>query len=137
MQRYIFTFFTLGLLIGVNAQKLDTHHINPDSSNYDNVYVKKVNEDSLQSTFIIWVKQSIQPHYHAHHSEYVQVLSGKAMMTLDTTTFSIAKGDIILIPMGAVHSVKVISRQPLKVISRQSPVFDGDRVWVLPKEMDY
>lgn len=133
MQRLLFILCTLSFVLSSLGQKIDTHHINPDSTNYPNVYVKTISNDSVQSTFIIWVKQSVQPHYHAHHTEYVQVLSGKGRMTLDSTSFSIRKGDVILIPMGTVHSVKTTSRHALKVISVQAPHFDGDRVLVYPQ----
>ncbi|MGB1038849.1 MAG: cupin domain-containing protein [Bacteroidia bacterium] len=117
------------------AQKIDTHHINPDSSNYPNVYVKLIHTDSAQSTYMIWVKNWVLPHYHAHHTEYIQVLSGRGRMTLDSSTFTIRKGDVIVIPKGSVHSVKTLSRHALKVMSVQAPKFDGDRIWInKPKE---
>lgn len=132
MQRFI---LILGLALFGNctwAQKIDTHHLNPDSTNYPNVYVKKVAEDSLQSTFAIWIKGTVQPHFHAQHTEFVEVLSGKARMTLNGKTFIIHKHDKILIPRGSVHSVTNLHHRPLKVLSIQAPKFDGDRVWIKP-----
>ena len=39
------------------------------------------------------------------------------------------KGDFVFIPKNTPHSVNVISKVPLKVISVQAPFFDGkDRV---------
>jgi quercetin dioxygenase-like cupin family protein len=130
MQRILFILLTCILAISANAQKIETHHINPDSSDYPNVYVKQVAEDSLQSTYIIWVKNSVQAHYHSDHTEIVEILSGKGRMTLNGETFIVHKHDIIVIPKGSVHSVKNLHHRPLKVLSIQAPKFDGDRIWV-------
>ncbi|MFY0644818.1 MAG: cupin domain-containing protein [Bacteroidia bacterium] len=104
--------------------------IQPDSSNFENVYVKKIAEDSLQSSFMIWVKEGVKSHYHATHTEIIQVVNGKGIMTIGDKSFKIKKGDYFVIPIGEVHSVITTSRKPLKVISIQSPRYDGDRVWV-------
>ncbi len=130
MQRLFLFLSTVLFCTLAVAQKLDTHHINPDSTDYPNVFVKPIHQDTAQSTFIIWVKNSVRPHYHAHHTEYIQVLSGAGKMTLDSNTFKIRKGDVILVTKGSVHSVITTSRSPLKVISVQAPKFDGDRIWV-------
>jgi hypothetical protein len=71
MQRIHIILWTLLISAGAMAQRIDTHHINPDSTNYPNVYVKKIAEDSLQSTYIIWIKNTVKSHYHAHHTELV------------------------------------------------------------------
>ena len=134
MQRILFILLMAFLVIPVKAQKIDTHHIHPDSADYPNVYVKKVADDSLQSTFIIWVKHSVKPHYHANHTEVVEILSGKGKMTLDGKTFIVHKHDIIVIPKGSVHSVRNLHHRPLKVLSIQAPHFDGDRIFIGPKK---
>lgn len=109
----------------VNVEKTQ-----PDSSNYENIYVKKIAEDHLQSTYAIWVKDKVKPHYHAHHTEVVFVVSGRGIMRLGDEVFKIKKGSTIRIPSNTVHAVVTTSRKPLKVISVQAPKFDGDRVWV-------
>jgi mannose-6-phosphate isomerase-like protein (cupin superfamily) len=112
------------------AQSTRVRSIKPDSNSYENIYVKKISEDSLHSTYIIWVKKSVKAHYHVNHTELIQVVSGKGMMTVGDSTFRIKKGDYFVIPMGTSHSVVTYSRKPLKVISIQSPKFDGDRIWI-------
>ncbi|HRH39186.1 MAG TPA: cupin domain-containing protein, partial [Flavobacteriales bacterium] len=75
----------------------------------------------------------VAPHFHQHHTEHVVVLEGTAVMTLGDSTFTIAAGSTIAIPMGTVHAVTTTSNVPLRVISVQSPQFDGtDRVFVKP-----
>lgn len=114
-----------------NGQTIKAKSLEPDSSNYENVYVKKLHSDSLSSTFAIWVKNEVKPHKHLNHSEVVSVVSGKGSMTVDGVTTTIQKGDVVLIPKGTVHSVVTIGRKPLLVISVQAPMFVGkDRIWV-------
>ncbi|MFT5723223.1 MAG: mannose-6-phosphate isomerase-like protein (cupin superfamily) [Bacteroidia bacterium] len=115
----------------VDAQVIHAKSLQPDSTTYKNVFVKKLYSDSLSSTFAIWVRNEVKPHKHKVHTEVVSVIKGKALMTVAGKTQIIRKGDIILIPEGAVHSVITTSKKPLLVISVQSPQFSGkDRYWV-------
>jgi len=124
---FLFSFTLFGQ--NISATKLE-----PDSSNFENIYVKKYAETEHQSTFIIWIKKEVKPHYHANHTEFVQVISGKGIMNLNGETFKIKKSSSMLITKGSVHSVITTSRKPLKVISVQAPIFDGDRIWVEEKK---
>jgi quercetin dioxygenase-like cupin family protein len=101
------------------------------TAEYDNIQVLKIAEDDLHSTYIIWVKESVAEHYHASHTENIVVLEGKARMTLNDEEFTVKKGDFINIPEGTKHAVlEVISHKPLKVLSTQTPIFDGkDRIF--------
>lgn len=103
---------------------------------YENVYVMKLTEDPHQSTYIIWVKDSVSEHYHASHTENIVVISGKAKMTLDGEEITIKKGDFLSIPEGTKHAVvEVFSHNPLKVLSTQMPVFKGkDRIYTKKEE---
>jgi len=66
-----------------------------------------------------------------YHSEQVYVLDGEGTMKLGNKSFVIKKGDLVFIPKNTIHSVQCNSAKPLKVISVQSPYFDGtDRVLV-------
>lgn len=122
------------LVIGFNAycQNFKSlEEIVPDSSNYQNIYVKKIDSDSLVSNFIIWIKDEVKAHKHVTHCETIIVLEGVATMTLGAEKIEIKKGDYIFIPKNTPHSVKVISQYPLKVISIQAPEFNGsDRVFM-------
>lgn len=130
-----------GLIVGMiflmvgfygNCQNFKSlEEIVPDSSNYGNIYIKKIDSDSLVSNFIIWIKEEVKAHKHLTHCETIIVLEGKAMMSLGDKTIQIKKGDYIFIPKNTIHSVKVKSRKPLKVISIQAPEFKGDdRVFI-------
>lgn len=96
---------------------------------FTNIWSKRITNDSLSSGFIIIIKNEVKLHKHQSHSEHVFVLEGKGLMTLADSVFKIKKGDILFIPQNTPHRVKVISKKPLKIISIQSPYFDGkDRI---------
>ena len=94
---------------------LNVKSVKPDSSGFENIYVKKVAEDAKQSTFIIWIKQGVKAHYHATHTEFVTVISGRGIMQLGDKTFKVKKGDCVVIPLGEAHSALTTSKKPLKV----------------------
>ena len=82
------------LIVGQNTSELKD--ILPDKA-FDNVYSKKIADDSLQSSFIIWVKKDVLEHYHQTHTENIYVLEGKAKMTINGQNLIIKKGDYFLI----------------------------------------
>lgn len=109
---------------------LNLHGFQPEMA-YENVSVHKLDTDAHASTYIIWVKKSVKEHFHKDHTEIVYVLEGQGEMTLGDQTHSISPGDYIFIPKGTHHSVRVTSTSPMKVLSVQTPEFDGsDRVFV-------
>jgi len=131
MKILIIYFFILlaGKSFGQSHKALDS--IQPPA-NYENVHVVKIAEDSLQSVFIIWIKKDVKGHFHQFHTENIVVLEGKAEMLFNGKRIIVKKGDYLNIPKGTRHSVeKVFTRKPLKVISIQSPYFDGkDRIFI-------
>ncbi|HLG04030.1 MAG TPA: cupin domain-containing protein [Bacteroidia bacterium] len=114
------------LLIAQNHQSVDTIAV---PANTENIFSRPLYGDSLTSSFLIVVKKEVKPHLHLFHSEQVYVLSGEAEMTLGDQKFMIKAGDLIFIPKNTPHAATVTSAVPLKIISIQSPYFDGtDRV---------
>ena len=100
-------------------------------SNYDNIYSRTIASDSLSSSFVIFIKKEVKKHKHATHTENVYILDGEGEMLLGDKSFKVKKGDMIFIPMNTVHSLKVTSSVPVKVLSVQSPRFDGkDRIFI-------
>jgi mannose-6-phosphate isomerase-like protein (cupin superfamily) len=90
-----------------------------------------LHSDSSCTSFLLCVDAGVRPHLHRTHTEHVFVLDGTAEMTLGDSTCAIKAGDVILIPPGTPHAVKVTGNVPLRVISVQAPHFDGtDRVWL-------
>ncbi len=111
-------FFPFFLQCQVNWKKKDL----PE---FENSYSEKIAEDSLQSTFFIAIKKSVLPHYHKEHSECIVILSGKGVMTLGEQKIKLRQGMQVSIPKKTVHSVSVKGKNPLRVISIQSPMFDA------------
>lgn len=124
----IITLVLLGLV--TDAQTISIADLKPDSTNYDNIHVKRISTDSLSSTFAIWIKLKVKMHKHVNHTEQVYVLEGAGNFTIGDKNQSIKKGDFITIPRNTWHGVEVVSDIPLKVISIQSPEFKGqDRIF--------
>lgn len=96
---------------------------------FENVFSKPIASDSLSSSFVIFIKKEVKKHKHVTHTENVYILDGEGEMTLGDKNFKIKKGDVIFIPKNTPHSLKVTSVLPVKVLSIQSPYFDGkDRI---------
>lgn len=127
--RSVFLMLLLGCFSGLRSQKiccLDTIGLHSQSAN---IYSKQVNGDSLSTAFCIVIKQEVKSHKHLKHSEQVMVLEGEGQMKLGNEEFKISPGELIFIPCNTYHSVKSTGKVPLKVLSIQSPEFDGsDRV---------
>jgi len=116
-------------VITLSAQK----HISLDTikapAATENIYSRPLAHDSLVSSFIIHIKKEVRKHKHETHAEHVYILEGEGEMLLGEKTIRVRKGDLVFIPKGMPHAVKVTSRKPMKVLSVQAPYFDGkDRV---------
>ncbi|MFH1005406.1 MAG: cupin domain-containing protein [Bacteroidota bacterium] len=138
----IFLFLFVVATLFCKAQSLQSLDTVKALSPYENIYLRKLYSDSLVSSFIIFIKKEVEAHKHITHTEHVYILDGEGEMTMsDINTdgadkkFTVKKGDIIFIPKCTVHSLKVFSQTPLKVLSVQSPMFDGkDRIIVEKKK---
>lgn len=129
MFRSLFLCCTFFLVAGnAFAQPVDVSALQPDQP-FDNIFSKQLYSDSLTTTFVIWIKERVPLHKHAAHTEQVHIVEGSGEMVLGDSTFTVHAGMHVFIPLGTPHSVRVTSATPLKVISIQTPMFDGtDRI---------
>lgn len=131
MMKYLLFFAVISStfnLIGQTTMQ-DVESMKP-SEEYENISVQKIHGDSLTSSFVIWIKDTVKTHKHTKHSEHVYVLEGSGDFYLNDEMITIKKGDLIFIPANNWHSVKVTSDVPMKVLSVQSPGFYGeDRIF--------
>lgn len=126
---FIFYFFSwFGLCFGQDV--ISKSQITP-SIDYKNIHVEKIVGDSLATSFMIWVKDTVKTHKHEWHSETIYTLEGAGTIYFnDSIKKQLTKGSIIFIPKNTWHAVKVTSDQPLQVLSIQSPGFYGeDRIF--------
>jgi mannose-6-phosphate isomerase-like protein (cupin superfamily) len=127
-------FTLLSIAIGAslaNAQSITNEADLVTPAKLATVEGRDIGSDSLSSGNVIWIKTELKAHKHLTHSEHVYVIDGEAEMRLGDKTVKVKNGDIIFIPKGTVHAVKVTSKRPLKVLSVQAPHSDGtDRVFV-------
>lgn len=94
-----------------------------------NIVSLPLSSDSLSSSFLIVIKKQVRSHKHAQHTENIYILEGTGTMRLGEKEFDVKPGDHVFVPKNTFHSVRVLGNVPLKVLSSQSPFFDGkDRV---------
>lgn len=127
-----YLFFLWIMFFSINNYNAQVH-INVDTidhySKTDNLYIKNISNDSVSSGFIISIKKEVKLHKHLNHSEHVIVLEGEGKMLLGDKEILIKQGDVVFIPKNTPHGVITTSQRPLKVVSIQSPYFDGkDRI---------
>lgn len=112
-----------GFSQNLKTQELKDIKIDKETSNIQSI---PLYSDDNASAFIIFVKKQVPKHIHAEHTEIVVVLEGRAEMFLSNEIFTIRKGDQIIIPPMTAHAVITRSKKPLKVLSIQSPKFEGE-----------
>ncbi|WP_448569317.1 cupin domain-containing protein [Thalassotalea ganghwensis] len=137
-KQYTFTKTLLALLLFTQTSTVvafsatNLKNIEP-KKNFENVSVTPLSSSAHSSEFIIFIKDEVKAHYHQNHTEVVYILSGEAAMTMNEQSFNVSAGDMVKILPGSIHAVKVLSKEPLKVLSIQSPEFLGkDRIYVTP-----
>lgn len=130
MRLLLLALISISVFVKSNAQV----HISTDTLHLEQTgktSVKLLSSDSLCSTFVIEIPIEVKKHYHAYHSENIMALEGTGKMILGDKTIFIKAGDIIVVPKGTIHAVISTGNVPLKVISVQSPYFDGkDRIFI-------
>ncbi|MTI33230.1 cupin domain-containing protein [Xanthovirga aplysinae] len=133
MKNTILTLF-LGIIIYSKGYSQKIHanlNVQQPVGEFDNIKVEPLNGDELSSSFLIWIKKRVKRHKHLEHTEQVFVLAGEGRFWLGEQELQLKTGDFVFIPKNTPHAVEVTSKEPLKVLSIQSPKFDGsDRVWL-------
>ena len=126
--------FTLSLLLMISnsyfSQEItNLNEIKPHKE-YENILIKKLDSDANSTSFVIWIKKGVKSHQHESHSEIITVIEGYGIMTINKQSFNIKPGDYFRIPEKTFHNLEVKSKNPIKVISVQSPEFFGkDRIF--------
>ncbi len=116
--------------ITTRAQLVESFDDIRPTTEFENIHVQKLANDSLSSTFAIWVKLKVKMHKHVEHVENVYITEGAGKFYLADTIYKVKEGDLIVVPKNTWHGVDVTSKKPMKVISVQSPEFKGkDRVF--------
>ncbi|WP_303450923.1 cupin domain-containing protein [Colwellia sp. 1_MG-2023] len=122
---YLSLFLTTPCLAGADLSSYTA------PSDMKNLHIDELSSGDSSSEFIIFVRNEVKSHFHKEHTELIYVLEGEGLFLLDDTKQIIKPGDFIRVNKGVVHSVKVTSKIPLKVLSIQTPKFIGkDRYFV-------
>lgn len=118
------------LIVASKAQSYQSLDTIKAPADFENIYSRPLYTDSLASSFVIFIKKEVKAHKHITHTEHVYILEGDGEMTLGDKKFKVKKGDVVFIPKNTPHSLKTTSSLPVKVVSLQSPMFDGkDRIF--------
>ncbi len=129
MNRLFSLFLLLCLPFVADAQGMQDLDTVKAPGSYENIHIQTLHHDSLVSSFLIFIKKEVKAHRHDHHAEHVYILEGEGEMILGKEKIKVKKGSLIYIPAGTVHSLKVLSKKPMRVLSLQAPYFDGkDRI---------
>lgn len=125
----VFVFFIFNsFLFAAQSISSTNQFLNPELDK--NIFIERLFGDSLSTSFVIKINDTVQTHKHEFHSETIQVLSGSAILYYNDTVSNIKTGDILFIEKNNWHAVKVTSKSPLTVLSIQSPGFYGkDRIF--------
>ncbi len=131
MKKILLILSFIGGNIVSNAQfHQDILNLKSDSA-VQGIKVQKIAGDKNSTSFIIWIKDSVKSHKHEKHTENIYVLEGEGEMKINGKMIIIKPGDFINVPENTIHSLKVTSSIPMKVLSVQSPEFNGeDRIFV-------
>jgi len=131
MKKILLSLLLSALMLSVKSQSFKSADTINAPANLQNIYSRQLYSDSLASSFVIFIKKEVKAHKHISHTEHVYILDGEGEMLLNDKKIKVKKGDIIFIPKNTIHSLKTTSLFPMKVISIQSPMFDGkDRIFI-------
>lgn len=116
-------------MLRVNKMKLSINDIGGNIVKQDDRYIVKDNTTLINlilSSTLLNPGKETTGHKHVGQEEVYIFASGKGRMIVDGDTyneFSVAAGDVVLIPDGAFHKVINNGTEPLYFVC----VFDGDR----------
>ena len=130
MKSYLFIAFLIFSSIYQGQENImKINQIKP-SIEFENINIKKISSNPSSSTFAIWIKKKVKVHKHINHTENILIQSGYGQFRLNDSIYSVSSGDLIVVPKNTWHGVIIDSKEPMKVISIQSPEFFGnDRVY--------
>ena len=130
MKSYLFIAFLIFFSTYLGQDNvIKIHQIKPNIE-FENINVKKISSNTSSSTFAIWIKKKVKLHKHINHTENILIQSGFGQFQLNDSIYSVSSGDLIVVPKNTWHGVIIDSKEPMKVISIQSPEFFGnDRVF--------
>jgi mannose-6-phosphate isomerase-like protein (cupin superfamily) len=94
------------------------YKVNIDKRTRSNRSFRKVLHDTPQARLTIMsVKTEIPEEKHNNVTQFIRVEEGTGVITIDGRSVRVKDGDAVIIPPGAVHTVKCTSKIPLKLYS--------------------
>lgn len=87
--------------------------------------------DKNAASFLLSIPTETKMHYHANHSEHVMLIEGQGMLLMGYKTIDLKKNELIFITEGTPHKIINTGKSKLKVLSIQSPFYDGTDIVIL------
>jgi len=116
--------FFVTLLLLINAVLFAQNNKKPSNiveiEKNDNVKTEKIYSDSTSSYYVLWIKDEIKLDKHKEHSEKLLVIEGVAKIVVGEKAFKVKVGDYFVVAKNEAHSIKTISKTPVKFIAIRS-----------------
>ncbi len=90
----------------------------------EEIEVVKLNETENLTQFLVFIKTSEIPHYHAEHDLTFVLLKGQGELYLDGKKEKLGEGDVAFIPKGKAHFYRNTSDISV-LLANFSPSYDG------------
>ena len=87
---------------------------------HGDMFGKIISADDEKTTILIWLKYGAPDEIHTNELEKFLVVEGTCDIIIGGKTHSLVPGDYLAIPLHVVHSVKVTSDFPCKIILERS-----------------
>lgn len=87
--------------------------------------------DDNAASFLLSIPTETKMHYHATHSEHVMLIEGDGMLLMGYKTIKLKKNELIFITKGTPHKIINNGKSKLKILSIQSPFYDGTDIIIL------
>ncbi len=98
----------------------------------DNIYgTVRLAYDENTASFLLSIPTETKMHFHKEHSEHILLIEGEGMVLLGYKTIKLKKNELVFVTKGTPHKIINSGKSNLKVLSIQSPFYDGSDIIIL------
>ncbi len=87
--------------------------------------------DDNAASFLLSIPKETKMHYHKDHSEHIMLVEGEGLVLMGYKTIKLKRNELIFVTKGTPHKIINSGKDKLKVLSIQSPFFDGTDTIIL------
>lgn len=131
---FVVGFLFSSILLSGQLTSIDDHLLTKTTGN--NLH-KKISGDAHSSAYVVTIVKELHSHAHEEQFEYILVLEGSGVFQHSNVTAILEPGDLLFVPKGEPHSVKVTQPKPVVFLSiRGSSTKDLKHVALLKKHAE-